>query len=110
MAGVAGNGQQALAELLCGERALDAGTLTSTAALPARRAPGCEAGVARIPEDRHAVGVVGDLPLWENAVLERYAQPPSRAGWSPPRARARMRPRWCSASTCAAPKAAGLDT
>ena len=33
------------------------------------------AGVARIPEDRHAVGVVGDLPLWENAVLERYATP-----------------------------------
>jgi ABC-type uncharacterized transport system ATPase subunit len=31
--------------------------------------------VARIPEDRHAVGVVGDLPLWENAVLERYATP-----------------------------------
>ena len=26
-------------------------------------------------EDRHAVGVVGDLPLWENAVLERYAMP-----------------------------------
>ncbi len=28
-------------------------------------------GVARIPEDRHAVGVVGDLPVWENAVSER---------------------------------------
>jgi simple sugar transport system ATP-binding protein len=28
-------------------------------------------GVARIPEDRHAVGVVGDLPLWENAASER---------------------------------------
>jgi simple sugar transport system ATP-binding protein len=31
--------------------------------------------VARIPEDRHAVGVVGDLALWENAVLEQYAEP-----------------------------------
>jgi general nucleoside transport system ATP-binding protein len=28
-------------------------------------------GVARIPEDRRSVGVVGDLPLWENAVSER---------------------------------------
>jgi simple sugar transport system ATP-binding protein len=28
-----------------------------------------------VPEDRHAAGVVGDLPLWENAVLERYASP-----------------------------------
>ena len=33
------------------------------------------AGVARVPEDRHAVGVVGELPLWENAILERYATP-----------------------------------
>jgi simple sugar transport system ATP-binding protein len=28
-------------------------------------------GVARIPEDRHGIGVVGDLPVWENAVSER---------------------------------------
>ena len=28
-------------------------------------------GVARIPEDRHAVGVIGDLPVWENAISER---------------------------------------
>jgi ABC-type uncharacterized transport system ATPase subunit len=31
--------------------------------------------VARVPEDRHAVGVVGDLALWENAVLERHTDP-----------------------------------
>ena len=46
-------------------------TSNSTSVKPAWVA----AGVARIPEDRHAVGVVGDLPLWENAVLERYASP-----------------------------------
>jgi simple sugar transport system ATP-binding protein len=40
-----------------------------------------DAGVARIPEDRHAVGVVGDLPLWENVLLERHATPAfARAG------------------------------
>src|SRR5690606_12078162 len=33
------------------------------------------AGVARIPEDRHAEGVVGDMALWENAVIERLADP-----------------------------------
>ena len=43
-------------------------------------------GVARIPEDRHAVGVVGDLPVWENAVSERlrgpwFAHPWFRAFW-----------------------------
>ena len=76
VAGVAGNGQAALAEVLCGERALDAGQLLLDGRpLPARPSAVVRAGVARIPEDRHAVGVVGDLPLWENAVLERYATP-----------------------------------
>ncbi|MBL8303111.1 MAG: ATP-binding cassette domain-containing protein, partial [Ideonella sp.] len=76
IAGVAGNGQQALAELLCGERAADAGHVRLHGrALPARPRAWVDAGVARVPEDRHAVGVVGDLPLWENAVLERYRQP-----------------------------------
>ncbi len=82
VAGVAGNGQEVLAELLCGLHALDAGSLAIAGqALPARPRAFVEAGVARIPEDRHAVGVVGDLPLWENAVLERYASPAfARAG------------------------------
>ena len=76
VAGVAGNGQDMLADLLCGLHALDAGTLTiAEHALPANPRAFVEAAVARIPEDRHAVGVVGDLPLWENAVLERYAMP-----------------------------------
>ncbi len=83
VAGVAGNGQAALAEVLFGERALDAGqALLGARPLPARPRGAVEAGIARIPEDRHAVGVVGDLPLWENAVLERYATPAfARAGF-----------------------------
>ncbi len=73
VAGVAGNGQQALAELLCGQRGLDEGSLkVGGRALPARPRAWVDAGVARIPEDRHEVGVVGDLPLWENVLLERY--------------------------------------
>ncbi len=44
-------------------------------AMPARPRDWVRVGVARIPEDRHAVGVVGDLPVWENAVLERVATP-----------------------------------
>jgi simple sugar transport system ATP-binding protein len=39
-------------------------------------------GVARVPEDRHGTGVVGDLPLWENAVSEHLRSPAfSRWGW-----------------------------
>ncbi len=74
VAGVSGNGQAALAEVLCGERALDAGALhINGQSLPARPRAFVQAGVARVPEDRHAVGVVGDMALWENVVLERYA-------------------------------------
>lgn len=83
IAGVSGNGQQALAELVFGLRALDAGHLQLAGrAVPARPGDWVSAGVARIPEDRHATGVVGELPLWENAVLERYRSPAfARAGW-----------------------------
>jgi len=76
IAGVAGNGQQALAELLFGLQALSSGRLELQGrAMPARAADWVRAGVARIPEDRHAVGMVGDLPVWENAVLERVSSP-----------------------------------
>ncbi len=72
IAGVSGNGQVALAELLSGQRVPTQGQAqllgqpvrASAAGLAAR-------GVARIPEDRAGVGVVGDLPQWENAVAER---------------------------------------
>jgi simple sugar transport system ATP-binding protein len=84
VAGVAGNGQAALAEVLFGQRPLDAGqALLRGRPLPARPGDAVRAGIARIPEDRHAVGVVGDLPLWENAILERYATPAfSRFGFA----------------------------
>lgn len=82
IAGVAGNGQQALAELLFGLHAASSGRL-ELLGQPMAAHPGdwVRAGVARIPEDRHAVGVVTDLPIWENAVLERFNSPTfSRAG------------------------------
>jgi simple sugar transport system ATP-binding protein len=33
------------------------------------------AGIGRIPEDRHAHGVVGDFSVAENAVIERLDDP-----------------------------------
>ena len=72
IAGVSGNGQMALAELLCGTRRASAGRVSLRgAALPADPSALVALGVARIPEDRQAVGAVGDLPVWENAVAER---------------------------------------
>ncbi|MGF6525790.1 ABC transporter ATP-binding protein [Variovorax sp. PvP013] len=71
IAGVSGNGQVALAELLCGLRRATAGTVRLLGRpLPPSPAEVVALGVARVPEDRHAVGVIGDLPVWENAVSE----------------------------------------
>ena len=78
IAGISGNGQGALADVLCGLLALSAGQITlGGKAWPAKNAAAqlTALGVARIPEDRRAAGVVGDLPLWENAASERLRTP-----------------------------------
>ena len=83
IAGVSGNGQALLADVLCGLRAPDRGqvTLAGHGVLAADPQAWIAAGVARIPEDRHAVGVIGELPVWENAVSERYRTQFARGGW-----------------------------
>jgi len=83
IAGVAGNGQQTLAELLSGTLAPERGIVTLAGrALPAEPRSWIAARVARIPENRHAVGVVGDLAVWENAIAERLRTPAfTRAGF-----------------------------
>lgn len=83
IAGVSGNGQLALAELLCGLREAQAGAvLLAGEALRADPAWLVSRAVARIPEDRHGTGVVGDLPVWENVVSERLRTPAfSRGPW-----------------------------
>lgn len=83
IAGVSGNGQLALAELLCGTRVASQGEVTLLGQ-PLKASPAwlVTQGVARIPEDRHGVGVVGDLSVWENAVSERLRSPAfSKALW-----------------------------
>ncbi len=83
IAGVAGNGQDALAEVVGGGLRPDAGRvlLAGRSMTPLPR-DWVEAGVARVPEDRNAVGVVGDLPVWENAIAERLGTPAfSRSGF-----------------------------
>jgi len=83
IAGVSGNGQVALAEVLCGTRGVRSGTVRLQGeSLRASPVWLVNRGVARIPEDRHAVGVVGDLTVWENAVSERLRSPAfSRGLW-----------------------------
>ena len=71
VAGVSGNGQTELAEVLSGMRPVTAGTVS----VEGRELGGADpatimaAGVGRIPEDRHA-SLVLDLPVSLNLILE----------------------------------------
>ncbi len=71
--GVSGNGQAALGALLCGLAKPTAGALEILGRDLSTLGPRAliRAGVGRIPEDRHAEGAIGELPVWQNAVLER---------------------------------------
>ncbi|UWR14564.1 ABC transporter ATP-binding protein [Sulfitobacter sp. M368] len=84
LAGVSGNGQAALADLIGGLIAPASGSLRIHDAAPKNWTPraALAAGIARIPEDRHKTGTIADFDLTENAVLELYTKPPfSTKGW-----------------------------
>lgn len=82
--GVSGNGQAALGALLSGLAHPVAGSLTLSGQDIDHLGPRAliNAGAGRVPEDRHAEGAVGELTIWENAVLERLRSPEfSRRGF-----------------------------
>lgn len=84
LAGVSGNGQTALAGLIGGLALPRSGELRLDGQRPRRWSPrdAVEAGIARIPEDRHKTGTIADFTLTENAILESYHRRPiSRMGW-----------------------------
>lgn len=71
VAGVEGNGQRELGDLLSSLLALDSGTVeVDGTVVPAGRAGAmARAGIGVIPEDRHDSGIVLDMTLAENLVL-----------------------------------------
>jgi simple sugar transport system ATP-binding protein len=84
LAGVSGNGQAVLADLISGLVRPDQGRIEIDGAEPAAWSPrqAVNHQIARIPEDRHKTGTISDFNLTENAVLEAYSRPPfSRHGW-----------------------------
>jgi len=74
VAGVSGNGQAALAGLLSGLVMPVSGSMLVQGRRPEDWLPAAalEAGIARIPEDRHAVGAIADMSVMENVISERY--------------------------------------
>ncbi|MCU1353864.1 MAG: heme transporter ATP-binding protein [Acidimicrobiales bacterium] len=82
LAGVEGNGQRELIEVLMGLRSPDAGTIeldgVDITGWSTRRRR--EAGVGYVPEDRHRHGLLLDAPLWENEMLGHQSQAPNARG------------------------------
>jgi simple sugar transport system ATP-binding protein len=83
VAGVDGNGQRELAEVLTGLRGWTKGELLRDGAPQARWTPARSraAGVAHIPEDRLHRALIADLSVEENAALGRQRAAPFAKGW-----------------------------
>lgn len=84
LAGVSGNGQAAMADVVGGLCKPVRGDIELNGAQVRTWTPrtAVQCGIARIPEDRHKTGTIGDFDLTENAILERYKGAPfSRRGW-----------------------------
>jgi ABC-type uncharacterized transport system ATPase subunit len=84
LAGVEGNGQAELVEALMGLRIPNEGRILlgesddlADDTVRSRRAK----GIAYVPEDRHARGMVLQMSTWENAVLGQQDRPPFSRGF-----------------------------
>lgn len=81
VAGVDGNGQRELAELVTGLRSLTGGTMTVLGSnAPLTPALAHTLGVAHVPEDRLQRALVAELSVEENVALGRHRQPPFARG------------------------------
>lgn len=82
VAGVQGNGQTELVEVLTGLRQATGGTFRVLGQDVTNASPRTitELGVAHIPEDRQQDGLVLTFPIYDNMVLNTYYQPPFAKG------------------------------
>jgi simple sugar transport system ATP-binding protein len=78
LAGVEGNGQTELVEVLAGTRKPTKGRICLDSK-PITNASPCERirmGISNIPEDRQKIGLVLDFSILENMILGRHGNPP----------------------------------
>ena len=78
LAGVDGNGQKELCEVLTGLRRAELGTITLDGENVTNLTPGeyIDRKVSHIPEDRHTTGLALDWSLKRNLVLKSFRRPP----------------------------------
>ena len=84
IAGVSGNGQSVLADVLSGIHVPVDGTISFLGKDVTRTRSDelVSMGIGRIPEDRHQQGVIGDMALWENFIIEDLRKLPFWSfGW-----------------------------
>ena len=83
IAGVAGNGQRELADLIAGLRRATAGQVR----LNGRRisnepaSTAIRSGLAHVPEDRNRVGTAPGLTIVDNLIMKHYRRSPIHRGW-----------------------------
>jgi len=83
LAGVAGNGQRELAEVISGLRKCTQGHVLldgkdiSTISIRQR----IRYGVGYIPEDRTHIGTAPNLSVTDNVIMKKYRRPPIARGW-----------------------------
>lgn len=77
LAGISGNGQAALAALIAGTLEVGEGEIVVHGRPAGKWSPraALENGLGRIPEDRHATGMIGDMSVAENVISEAYRSP-----------------------------------
>ncbi len=82
IAGVGGNGQSELAEVITGLRACT-GKITIQGDEISNKPPitAIKKGVSHIPEDRTAVGTAPSLSLTDNTIMKGYKERPIGNGW-----------------------------
>ncbi|HOX48947.1 MAG TPA: ABC transporter ATP-binding protein [Spirochaetales bacterium] len=81
VAGVAGNGQRELAEVITCLRSAKAGSVSINCVDTTGMSPleVIQSGVAHIPQDRNQVGAVGDMSVASNLAMKGYRQKPLSA-------------------------------
>lgn len=83
LAGVAGNGQSELAEVITGMRKATSGRVM----VENQDVTNCtvkdtiKRGVSHVPEDRTHVGSAPNLSVTDNVIMKNYTQKPIGAGW-----------------------------
>lgn len=78
IAGVSGNGQKELAEVIAGLRKVNSGNITLNGKVSTKMSPAriIQQGLGYIPEDRLHVGSIPSFSIWENLILKDHNHPP----------------------------------